>query len=599
MHSSSNISRSDTESSANNIADYQPVRAHKPTQINFERTLENQFPAWFKGRKQQITRPLSRGLGRWLGMDVANEILRDYGHLQGLSFIEAVLERFNCRYLVDDIEVGNIPQHGRIIIAANHPLGGLDSFILLKLIGDIRPDVKIIANDMLMGVKPIKDLLLGIKILGGKPSPSSYRRVMKALEQNQAVIVFPAGEVSRMSPKGIRDGRWESGFLRFAAHTGAPILPVHLKAYNSPWFYAAALLAKPLGTLLLPRQLFFRKGETRAPIRIGTPICPPQVGSAKALRAESQSIRKRIYQLRKRIRPDKSKMAVISKPENPRLLYQELKKYERIGNTQDGKAIYLGHPDTDSVVMREIGRLREWTFRAVGEGTGQQRDLDAFDRYYEHLILWDDDLMEVAGAYRMIRTAPMVKEYGLEGLYTAGLFNYSQGMQVYLQNGLELGRSFVQPKYWGSRSLDYLWHGIGAYLRKHPDVRYLLGPVSISAQEPAAARDWLVAYYERYFGSEQSLAEARQPFNYHGAEPDFGSLDAETSFKVLKQNLKQIGSRVPTLYKQYTELCEPGGARFLAFGVDPDFSDSVDGLILVDLHKLRQHKKDRYITGNA
>jgi len=115
-----------------------PERLNNIPQVNFERTLENQFPAWFTGRKQQVTRPLSRSLGRWLGIDVANELLRDAGHLQGLSFIEAALRRFNCRYLVDDIEVGHIPTHGRVIIAANHPLGGLDSFILLKLIGDIR-----------------------------------------------------------------------------------------------------------------------------------------------------------------------------------------------------------------------------------------------------------------------------------------------------------------------------------------------------------------------------------------------------------------------------------------------------------------------------
>ncbi len=572
-------------------------RLRKTPQLDFEQTLENQFPDWFTGRRQQLARPLSRGLGRWLGIDVANQVLRDYGHLRGLSFVEAALRRFECRYLVDDIEVSNIPASGRVIIAANHPLGGLDSFILLKLIGDIRPDVKILANDILLGIEPIQELLLGVKILGGKPSASNYRRIMAALEQDQAVIVFPAGEVSRLGPKGIRDGRWESGFLRFAAHTGAPILPVHMNAYNSPWFYVAAMLARPLGTLLLPRQMFLRKGETRVPVRIGTPICPPQLSNAKSLREQSQSIRERVYELRKR-RRQRDAMATVSKPENPRLLHQELQRYERIGSTQDGKAIYLANPDTGSVLMREIGRLREFTFRAVGEGTGQHRDVDNFDRYYEHLVLWDDQQLEIAGAYRMVRTAPLVQQHGLSSLYTAGLFDYSPAMQVYLEHGLELGRSFVQPRYWGSRSLDYLWHGIGAYLRKYPEVRYLLGPVSISAKEPAAARDWLVAYYDRYFGSEQPLAEARQPFNFNGVAPDFGSLDAETSFKVLKQNLKQIGSRVPTLYKQYTELCEPGGASFLAFGVDPDFSDSVDGLILVDLHKLRPNKKDRYITGS-
>lgn len=564
--------------------------------LDFNDTLENQFPKWFGGKRQILTRPIARGIGRWLGMDVANHVLQTYGHLRGISFVEAALRYFQCRYTVDDIEIAQIPKSGRVIIAANHPLGGLDSFLLLKLVADIRPDVKILANDILLGIEPVKELLLGIRILGGRPTASSYRNIIGALEDDQAVIVFPAGEVSRLSPKGVRDRQWETGFLRFATHTGAPIVPVHLKAYNSALFYLIATLARPLGTVMLPRQMFRRKGETRVAVRIGTPICAPELNDSPSLRKHSQTIRRKVYALRKRNRKP-APMAVISKPENARLLYQELSQYERIGSTQDGKAIFLASPDTNSIIMREIGRLREFTFRAVGEGTGEHRDLDRFDRYYEHLILWDDEKLEIAGAYRMVRTAELVQRHGLESLYTAGEFRYSDSMQVYLQNGLELGRSFVQPQYWGSRSLDYLWHGIGAYLRKYPDVRYLLGAVSISADEPAEARDWLVAYYDKFFGDQHDLVEARTPFTFEGDAPSFDGLDADTSFRVLKQNLRQLGSRIPTLYKQYTELCEPGGARFLAFGVDPDFSNSVDGLILVDLTKLREHKK-RYIIGS-
>lgn len=564
--------------------------------LNLETTLEKQFPDWFSGRRNKLTRPLTRSVSRWLGMDVANQILRDYGHLQGLSFIESVLRQFDFRYLVDDLEVAQIPARGRVIIASNHPLGGLDSFVLLKLIGDIRPDVKILANDVLMGIEPIRELLLGVKIMGGRPSASTYRNIIDALEQDQAVIVFPAGEVSRLGSKGVRDRAWETGFLRFAAHTGAPVLPVHMQAYNSPWFYVIAMLARPLGTLMLPRQLFMRKQHSRVPIRIGTPICAPEDSSREALRKHSRTIRNKVYSLNKK-RSSQDTMAVIPRAENPRLLHRELQQCERIGSTQDGKAIYLARPDTGSILMREIGRLREYTFRAVGEGTGLHRDLDRYDRYYEHLVLWDDEQLEIAGAYRMVRTAPLLKDHGLASLYTAELFNYSPAMQTYLQHGLELGRSFIQPHYWGSRSLDYLWHGIGAYLRKYPEVRYLLGPVTISAHEPAAARDWLVAYYDRFFGSEQQLAEARQPFSFDGVAPSFEGLDANSSFQILKQNLKQIGSRIPTLYKQYTELCEPGGAKFLAFGVDPGFNNGVDGLILLDLHKLLPNKKSRYILG--
>jgi len=209
--------------------------------------------------------------------------------------------------------------------------------------------------------------------------------------------------------------------------------------------------------------------------------------------------------------------------------------------------------------------------------------------------------MEIAGAYRLADCNKTLTERGLNGLYTATLFKYSPEMQKYLENAVELGRSFVQPKYWGSRSLDYLWYGIGAYLKRYPGLRHLLGPVTISGAEPPEVRDWLVAYYDRYFGAEQELAEAHKPFSFNGQkdQPDFGQLDANNSFRILKENLKRFGSRVPTLYKQYTELCEPGGARFLAFGVDPDFSNSVDGLVLVDLEKIRPNKRKRYLEGHG
>lgn len=565
--------------------------------LNIEKTLENQFPTWFNGRRQRLTRPLSRQLGRWMGVDNINEFLDQYGHLSGLSLVDEALRFFGCRYLVDNIELEHIPSSGRVLIAANHPLGGLDSLVLLKLVGEIRPDVKILANDILLNVHQLAETLLPVRILGGgKTSPASCRRIIKALQADQAVIVFPAGEVSRLSPKGVRDRRWHEGFLRFAAHTGAPIVPVHLKASNSPFFYAASMVARPLGTLMLPRQMAMRRKMTRIPVRIGAPICAPERAGARDLRQMSKQIRRRVYALG-RGKINHEDLSAIAGAEDPRRLVAELKQAERIGETQDGKTIYAANPTAGSALLREIGRLRELTFRTVGEGTGKARDIDRFDLHYDHLVLWDEDRLEIAGAYRLGGCQKILAQYGLNGLYTATLFNYSPAMQVYLQDGVELGRSFVQPKYWGSRSLDYLWYGIGAYLKRYPNLRYLLGPVSISGTEPPAARDWLVAYYNRYFGAEQELAEAVKPFAYNENMPDFGELDAETSFKVLKENLKRFGSRVPTLYKQYTDLCEPGGARFLAFGVDPDFSNSVDGLILVNLERVRPNKRRRYLEG--
>jgi hypothetical protein len=194
-----------------------------------------------------------------------------------------------------------------------------------------------------------------------------------------------------------------------------------------------------------------------------------------------------------------------------------------------------------------------------------------------------------------MRGAEALARSGLAGLYTASLFRYADEAVPRLAAGLELGRSFVVPDYWGSRSLDYLWQGIGVYLQRYPGVRYLYGAVSISAVLPRDASEQVVAYYQRFYGSERALAGARRPFAFQASVPTFDGLDIDDAFEAMKAALARLGASVPMLYKQYTELCEPGGARFLAFGVDPDFSGSIDGLIEVDLELLRPRKRQRYL----
>ncbi|HZV39415.1 MAG TPA: GNAT family N-acetyltransferase, partial [Pseudoxanthomonas sp.] len=281
------------------------------------------------------------------------------------------------------------------------------------------------------------------------------------------------------------------------------------------------------------------------------------------------------------------------------VLEREIAGLSMLGRTSDGKQIRVGRVAAESPLLREIGRLREYTFRQVGEGTGKRLDVDAYDPHYEHIVLWDAPARQIAGAYRIARGAPVLAERGLKGLYTAELFRYRDEALPRIAEGMELGRSFVAPEYWGSRSIDYLWQGIGAYLRAHPRVRYLFGAVSISAALPLAAREQIVAYYSRYYGAQAGDAVSMRPFEYLAATPDFGELDGETAFRVLKQNLDALGATVPMLYKQYTDLCEPGGARFLAFGVDPAFSDSIDGLIEVDLQRIRPKKRARYLESRT
>ena len=569
-----------------------------------ERRLQERFPHWFRGRRASVARPLLRTIGRWSRFDQVEEFLHANGHLRDFDFVAAGLDHLQARYTVDAAELGRIPATGRLLIVANHPSGALDALALLDAVGRVRRDVRIVANDLLGALEPLQGLLLPVRILGGRPSPQSLAAIDAALAADECVIVFPAGEVARLGLRGVTDGRWRRGFLRFARASGAPVLPVRIEARNSALFYGASVLFKPAGTALLAREMFARRAH-RIGLRIGTPLVLPADGNPQRV---LRDVRRELFSLGRR-RGD----AVISiaaepaaplaaplidpliDPLDPAQVREGVEAMALLGQTFDGKQIRVGRLAAGSPLLQEIGRLRELTFRAVGEGTGQRLDVDVYDSWYEHIVLWDAQAAKIAGAYRIARGASVLAERGLAGFYTASLFAYADDAVPRIAQGMELGRSFVAPDYWGSRSIDYLWQGIGAYLAAHPNVRYLFGPVSISAALPAAAREQIVAYYARYYGSEANSAVSRQPFVYQAAPPQFGEVDAATAFRVLKNNLDALGATLPMLYKQYTDLCEPGGARFLAFGVDPAFSDAVDGLIEVDLEKLRPKKRERYL----
>jgi putative hemolysin len=563
-------------------------------------TLEQQvverWPQWFRGRSRAVAQPLLRSIGRWSRLDQAYGFLAAHSHLEGFAFVDAVLDYLNLRYSVDQVERRRIPESGRLLIVANHPSGALDALALLHFVGGVRRDVRVVANDFLTAIGPLRELLLPVRILGGKPGADSIAAIERALEQEQCVIVFPAGEVSRLGPRGIVDTRWRRGFLRFAKKSGAPVLPVRIEARNSALFYGASALFKPAGTALLAREMFKRAGR-RIGLRVGELMrIDPHEESEAAL----AKVRRALYAIGKRrdAQPEAGPEPLVA-PVDRAALCAGIGAMQVLGTTSDGKRIATGRLAPDSPVLREIGRLRELTFREVGEGTGKRIDVDAFDPHYEHIVVWDAAARKIAGAYRVARGAQVLAEHGVKGLYTASLFRYAEDALPRIAEGMELGRSFVVPEYWGSRSIDYLWQGIGAYLVRHPRVRYLFGAVSISAALPLAAREQIVAYYQRYYGAGAGQVESKRPFEYVAAPPSFGELDADTAFRVLKDNLDALGATVPMLYKQYTDLCEPGGARFLAFGVDPAFSDSIDGLIEVDLHTLRPKKRARYLEAAA
>ncbi|MCX7140688.1 MAG: lysophospholipid acyltransferase family protein [Proteobacteria bacterium] len=571
--------------------------------IQVEQIFQSKYPA-LAANHEFITRPTLALLRQLLREQELNAFLLQHHDVEGREFLEKLLAYCNLDYSVVEGESDNIPAEGRVVIVANHPLGGLDGVALLKLVRGVRPDVRIVANDVLMQFGPLRHMLLPIDNMGKGCTKASIAAINEALGRDEAVIVFPSGEVSRPGPTGIKDRPWRGGFLRFAERAEAPVLPIHIEGRNSALFYGLSMLYKPLSTILLVHEMFRRRQKTLH-LRIGELIPWQEIAALDLSREEKiKRIHKQVYSVSKKCIPLFRTAKPTAQPEARPGLRRELHQAELLGQTKDGKQIFLYDCARDSSVMREIGRLREIAFRRVREGSGKRRDLDQFDAYYRHLVLWDDNDLQIVGAYRVGESARIVGTRGTDGLYTNTLFAYSDAMHRYFPRALELGRSFVQPRYWGMRSLDYLWYGIGAYLRKHPDIRYLFGPVSISDSYPRAARNLLVHFYRHYFGDEGRFALARERCVIPEAECAplrelFDGFDYEHGFRVLKEQLGRSGLSVPTLYKQYTEVCEPGGARFLDFGVDAQFANCVDGLVLVDLELLKSGKRARYIDAQG
>ena len=529
------------------------------------------------------------------------EFGKAYPNLNGIDFVEKVLDYFEFDYLINDREKANLPYSGAVVAIANHPIGSLDGLALLKMCTDIRSDVKIVANDLLWSIKPLRPLLLPVNNMAGNTAKSNMKAIEQHLASGGALLIFPAGEVSRLGVKGVKDGKWRNGFLTFAKQAKAPIVPIHIDGKNSLFFYALSLLAKPLSTLWLIDEMFKQRNQDIR-IRIGQAIEYKTYNELKIDRKNlKQLFKKQVYSLAKKKYQTEFKPLVesVAHPEDRKTLTKELKNCELLGQTNDGKRIYCYQHKSDSAIMREIGRLREFTFRKVGEGSGHKRDLDKFDNYYDHIVLWDNEQYELVGAYRLVPIAQARQNKDTNKLYSETLFDLTNLTTDVQQYGLELGRSFVQPDYWGKRGLDYLWQGIGAYLRKHPEIKYLVGAVTMSNDLNQDAKACLVRFYQTYFGDKNNIVTANRPFEM--TENDgiqFTGNDYQTEFKRLKDELKKHNAVVPTLYKQYSELCEPGGTAFSAFNVDPDFCDCIDGFVVTEIAKFKANKRQRYLEGN-
>jgi putative hemolysin len=568
--------------------------------LNIEDAIQEKFPS-FEQRSPWVKKPTISLLRKLSHEQEINCFLDIHQDLKGFDFIDQVLEYFNFSYAVSHHDKANIPATGRVVIVANHPLGALDGLCLLKLVGEVRRDVKIVANDMLLKFDALAPLFHPVDNLSKSTHKSNVAAIVDSLKNDEAIIVFPAGEVSRMRPNGVRDGKWNKGFLKFAQKTLSPILPIHISARNSSLFYGCSMVYKPLSGMLLAHEIF-NKNKKTIQMQVGKLLPYQQLEQLPLIKSEKvKLLRRHLYGIAKGKRSLFVTEKTIVHPQDRAAVKKELQQGELLGETHDGKKIILFDFQSDSAVMHEVGRLREISFRQVGEGTGKGRDLDRYDRDYRHLILWDEDELEIAGAYRIAEVSRLLKQADSRGIYSQTLFNYDNDkMQPYFEKGIELGRSFVNPKYWGKRSLDYLWYGIGAYLQRYPEIRYLFGPVSLSNTYPDLAKALITRFYQHYFPDNEGLAKAYFPYQPTAAEQANVDLILQgegykTDFVALRQQLSNMNVTVPTLYKQYADVCEADGVRFIDFNIDADFGYCIDGLVMVDLHSLKPAKRKRYL----
>jgi putative hemolysin len=520
------------------------------------------------------------------------------------AFVDASLSHLQARYQLDPIALERIPEQGALIVVSNHPLGAVDALCLISALSRRRHDIRLFANDMLQAIAPLSPLLIPIDIFSKRSNVQANRAAQAHLEAGGCLVIFPAGEVSRLGPQGIADRQWQPGFARLALRTGASVLPMYVQARNSLLFYLAALMHKELATLMLVREALKPYPSRTVRLETGSLIesIAPQ-SSMQELYEQKDLLqgllvqaRSAVYDLQHRLQsPRLAKRASIAAEGNTRQWWSELQRAEVLAVTSDHRELRLARVQRGSALLQELGRVREQAFRHVGEGGSQARDIDDFDLLYEHLILVDPRSLEIVGAYRLGLGSELLAQGGERGFYSATLFSYMDAFREKLPDSLELGRSFLNPKWFRTRALDELWIGIGLYLARHTHVRWLFGLVSASAALPVPARNAIVRYYSVHFGSAVTMARAHQPWTCSEPVADFAALEKDQAFALLRAELKRQGVSLPPLFKLYSDLTFDSGVSFLAFGVDPKFCHCVDGLVLVDTRKVKPEKAKRWL----
>ena len=571
-------------------------------QININGIIESRLPKFRFLKNEQIKTLLLRIFSKLLYADSINSILHEHSQLKEKLLIDALFDSLNFSYVISNSDHRKIPSEGRLICVANHPIGSLDALALLKTVLEVRRDVKIVVNDVLYHITALRNYFIPFKLDSASPQRDNLSLIQKALEEEYAVIIFPAASVSRLKGFSIVDAPWHNGAVHFAKKMHSPVLPVFIKGKNSFLFYAVSFFSKKLSMFLLFHELFNKKNKS-IQIKIGD-LISAKVFASSAIREKFQTnlLRKHVNLI------GKNKGGIFLTEKNVihscdrKIIKKELSSSNLLGSSSEGMNIYLANKNDAPETLHEIARLREITFRRVGEGTGKKLDLDKYDDHYKHLIIWDEKELEIVGLYRLGMGSELAGEKDASGFYTSTLFTYSNTfIEEYMPYSIELGRSFIQKKYWNTKALNYLWQGIGILIAQNPSIKYLFGGVSISSNYPLYAREQIIYYYKKWFSETGELAESKRKFSISGSSlKDFDFLfagnDRKEDYKILKKLIKPLGYSIPILYKHYAELSESGGVKFLDFGTDPDFENCIDGLILVEIDKISEEKKQKFIN---
>ena len=571
-------------------------------EINVNDLISSSYPTFYSQIPSPLRSVFIKVLERILHIREINNFIGKNENTFDINFIDEIFEMLNFSFTISNKDIKKIPSEGKLICVANHPIGSLDSLSLIKLLFEIRTDVQIIANDILLNIDNIKKLLLPFKLDSKSIQRDNINSIKNALEDDKAIIIFPAAEVSRLSLLKVMDGKWHKGAVHFAKKFDAPILPIFIDAKNSIAFYIASIIHKEFSKVFLAHELFNKKNKNIL-IKVGDPI-PSKAFTQGFIndKTHSKLLKKHVYLIGVNKKGIYNTEKNIIHPVDRKLIKKEVNNSQMLGTTKDNKQILLTTHDESPYILKEIARLREVTFRKVGEGTGKKLDLDKFDKYYKQLVVWDESELEIVGSYRLGVGNEIKNHFGTVGFYTSTLFNYSSTFEEEIMpNSVELGRSFVQKKYWNSQALHYLWQGIGAFLANNSSVKYLFGGVSISNSYPESTKNLMVYYFNKWFGCEKQLAISKNKFSIPNKftkkyADQFNGDNYKQDYLILKNLMRHYGLTIPVLYKHYSELCENNGVKFLDFSVDKDFENCVDGLILVNVDQIKEEKKERYIN---